>query len=105
MEPAFIIRHFAGKVKYQIKVGHRSDGHQKKFLAFSGSLLSGCRKLAGNGLDQKGSQRYFGFALGWCWLEGNPHYYSEKTTQGASLRACSSMCLLYRISGRKTWIT
>lgn len=27
MEPAFIIRHFAGKVKYQIKVGDTLDGH------------------------------------------------------------------------------
>lgn len=27
MEPAFIIRHFAGKVKYQIKVGDMLDGH------------------------------------------------------------------------------
>lgn len=39
-------------------------GTKKKFLAFSGSLLSGCRKFAGNGLDQKGSQRCFGLALG-----------------------------------------
>jgi len=31
MEPAFIIRHFAGKVKYQIKVGDRSDGRKNKF--------------------------------------------------------------------------
>lgn len=63
MEPAFIIRHFAGKVKYQIKVRGRSDGHKKKFPRLSGSLLSGCRKFAGNGLDQKGSQRYFGFVF------------------------------------------
>lgn len=30
MEPAFIIRHFAGKVKYQIKVGDSTDGQKKK---------------------------------------------------------------------------
>lgn len=59
MEPAFIIRHFAGKVKYQIKVRGRCDGHKKTFPCLSRSLLSGYRKFAGNELDQKGSQRYF----------------------------------------------
>lgn len=52
MEPAFIIRHFAGKVKYQIKVGDRSDGHKKEEILTFLIVLSECRKCAGNGLGQ-----------------------------------------------------
>lgn len=95
MEPAFIIRHFAGKVKYQIKVGDRFDGCKEEFPCLSRSFLSECRKFSGNGLDQKGSQRYFGLFFGWWyWLEGNTHIYSERTKHRelsrelAAQRAC-----------------
>lgn len=73
MEPAFIIRHFAGKVKYQIKVGDGSDGHKKNiFLAFM-TVLSGRRNFVGNRLNQMFDQvcfRYFPLLR----LEDNAHY-------------------------------
>lgn len=74
MEPAFIIRHFAGKVKYQIKVGDGSDGHKKKkiFLAFM-TVLSEHRNFAGNRLNQMFDQVYFRY-FPLLRLEDNAHY-------------------------------
>lgn len=72
MEPAFIIRHFAGKVKYQIKVGGRSDGH-KKISYLSDSLCQGVENLLGMGWSRCVLRCTSGFF--WCgrW-EDNAHY-------------------------------
>lgn len=90
MEPAFIIRHFAGKVKYQIKVRGRSDGHKKNFLAFLG-VCQDVENVLGVGWIRRVLRGILGLFFGWqCRLEGNPHYYSEQMKQGDIVvpRAC-----------------